>query len=383
MSKEIEYLRICMILKYLVILLVLFQTLEHYTYAKSNNRSNNVDQFLYDKIFQNYAATQNKPDAVAIIAFNRPHYLAQTLASLEKNPESQSLPFFFFLDGGPKAMQQENITLINASSIKIKHIIARQKNYGCPKNHIDSKRFMFDWCGFSRVIILEEDIEVAPNYIGLMHAVDDWAHKNFSNVGIVQTWANIPRSREEKLTLLNAVVESGPSHWWCLIDYCLRKDAWDEIKHVLFEFESYINNIIPDDDEHTLERSKPGRNELITQKMRTLIKKLIYTKGNNPLARFQMNPFPESSWGFIRRRMLIQKFAPCQDAVTAFALYCAGLVKIRTVVNRAIHRGEEGISFTSEKYKAQHAGLALDIFDKDDELQDFIVVSNTDYMPIS
>lgn len=312
----------------------------------------------------------NQPDCVAIIAFNRPHYLAQTIASLEKNPESQTIPFYFFLDGGPKSKQEENKDIITKSAIKHKYIIVRPKNYGCPKNHVDSKRFLFDWCGFKRVIILEEDITVAPSYIHMMHALDTWARKTFSNIGVVQTWACEPKKQCDKKTHLNDVIEAGYDFWWCFIDYCITKQVWDDIKHVLYQFESFVN-LIPDTSEYDVQRSKPAKDPEVSFKIKFWLKHYL------KWIKKQKNMFDLSRAIKAKRLTRIKErahaahFEPCQDAMTGIALYTNGYVKLRTVVNRALHIGEEGISFTKEKFSSSHVNNTLEIFEEDVEIKDF------------
>ncbi len=329
-----------------------------------------LDSYNYDEEYKDISKRMNQPDCVAVIAFNRPQYLAQTIASLEQNPESQTIPFYFFLDGGPKSKQEENKDIITRSAIKHKYIIARPKNYGCPKNHVDSKRFLFDWCGFERVIILEEDIKVAPSYIHTMHALDEWAKKTFANIGAVQTWACDTKKRFNKRNHLNDVIETGYDFWWCFIDYCISKKVWDDIKRVLYQFETFVN-LIPDTSEYDLQRSKPAKHPEVSFKIKFWLKHYLKS------IRKQKNLFDATK--SIKAKRLIRiierahsaHFEPCQDAMTGIALYTNGYVKLRTAVNRAVHIGEEGISFTKEKFDSTHVNSSLEIFNEDFEIKDF------------
>ena len=74
--------------------------------------------FHYEEKFQNIADKTNQTTGIMVVAFNRPHYFRQVIESLEMNPESQTLPFYFFLEGGKGATQQENLEIINSSNIK-------------------------------------------------------------------------------------------------------------------------------------------------------------------------------------------------------------------------------------------------------------------------
>src|SRR5262249_49658539 len=157
----------------------------------------------------------------------RPEYFVQLLESLAKNSEAQELPFFFFLDGGDRAAQKENKRLIENAPFAHKIVIAREYNYGCPKNHIDSKRFLFDWCHFQRIVVLEEDLIVSKKYLEVLLHLHDWATAHYTNIGTVQTWTKCTLSRSEKADKLAVVQEKYPH--WSLVTYCMGRNVWDAI----------------------------------------------------------------------------------------------------------------------------------------------------------
>ena len=88
--------------------------------------------------------------AILVIGFKRLSYFQQTLESLERNPESQTLDFYFYLDGGRESRQDELIEMINTSSIKNKHIVCRESNYGIGRHLIGARREIFDGLGYDR-----------------------------------------------------------------------------------------------------------------------------------------------------------------------------------------------------------------------------------------
>ncbi len=133
------------------------------TSVVSPKNSNN--QWGYQQKYYKFAQKNNVSTGILVNTYNRPQYLQQLIASLEKNPESQTLPFFFVLDGGPNATQKENFELITKSKIKNKEIVARKTNYGCGRSIIDARRFMFEWCDFEKIILFEDDFVASPEYI--------------------------------------------------------------------------------------------------------------------------------------------------------------------------------------------------------------------------
>lgn len=70
----------------------------------------------YNTSYYDFSSEKKQPVGVAIVAFNRPWYLKELLDSLEKNPESLELPFFFF----SKAVLMPNKKKIAGSSMILK-----------------------------------------------------------------------------------------------------------------------------------------------------------------------------------------------------------------------------------------------------------------------
>jgi hypothetical protein len=334
------------------------------SYATGESSLSTSESSNYDPIFHNIAIRENQPHAILIVAFNRPNYLDQVIKSLEKNHESQSLPFYFFLDGGPHSKQQENIALIDASTIKNKTIIARNCNYGCPKNHIDAKRFMFDWCGFDKVVVIEEDLVVSPSFIYMNLELHRWAKENFSNVGVVQCWSYCRLTRKEKLKNLNKVEDSGPN-WWSFVGYCLDNEVWTNIRSILYHYESFVDQI-PQTEEFDKQRSKPSVSFIapnIRSWMRTIMPERI------PMLQIPGKKiFPSTSDFSLQKRYAMEDFSVSQDTTTGFALWMAGYIKIRTVVNRARHVGEEGITVNKEIFDKTFQSIRLHAFPHRDRM---------------
>jgi glycosyltransferase involved in cell wall biosynthesis len=319
--------------------------------------------------YRDIALHENSPVGVLVVAYNRPEYLSQVIASIENNPESTSLPFFFFLDGGPGSAQNENSDLIQRSKIARKGIILRDDNYGCAKNLIDARRFMFDWCQFEKVIVMEDDLIITPQYLGLLIRLHQWAKTKYDNIGPVQAWSYCTLPLKEKRRRLSHVVDSGNS-WWSFLNYCVDRETWNLISPILYEYESRFIDAIPKTADFFLQRSKPGYS-ILAPEIRIWIKELIAHRHPKPVLdqkrQFKCVPLDYESI------FSSDTFEPNQDLMTGFALWMAGLIKVQTVVNRAQHIGRTGITINDQTLW-EHFGfdkIILDEFQTDANLLNF------------
>ncbi len=327
----------------------------------------------YDPAFYQISSRHNQPVAVALVAYNRPEYLQEVLHSLERNPESQTLPFYFFLDGGPDAKQEENRMLIEGSSIVNKQVIMRTRNYGCAKNLIDARRFMFDWCQYERIIVVEDDILLSPHYIRATLGLHEWAQNHYGNVGVSQCWSYCFLSEEEKREKLH-LVQSSDHYWWSFVSYCMDRVVWKQICPLLYEFEARFINKIPWEDEFFKERSKPGLSSMGAS-IRAWVKQLL--EAGTP-RQIQGSPLLKMNVD-VRSLIAANNYdVTSQDLMTGLALWLAGYVKIETVVNRARHIGEHGVTVDEELFQLlAHDRISLEDFEEDALLTEFQVVDRT------
>ncbi len=322
---------------------------------------------VYDQKYQDMAIRENTPVGVVVVAYNRPSYFLQVIKSIEENPEAAHLPFFFMLDGGPLAEQEENTKMIQASSIAHKEIILRERNYGCAKNLIDARRFMFDWCKFEKIIVMEDDLVITPQYLGLLLRLHQWAKENYDNVGVVQAWTSCLLNYEEKKQRLNEVVGGG-AFWWSFVSYCIDQETWAMMSPILYEYESRFIDAIPQTEEFFKQRSKPNLSDKV-EEIRQWIWELI---NDRPMKSFvDQRTFKTKRLNY--ESIFTNKlFEPNQDHMTGFALWMAGLIKIQTVVNRAKHIGEVGLTCDNKSFKAHKFDkIILDGFEEDHELTSF------------
>jgi len=310
-----------------------------------------------------------QPTAVAVIAYNRPDYLKELLLSLEKNEESQTLPFFFFLDGGPQSAQEDNIQLIERSPIKYKTIVKRPENFGCFKNNVDSKRYLFDWCGFEKVVVIEEDLIVSPDYLRLLLRFHKWATSRFSNVGTVQMWNYCFLPREEKKKYLISVQETR--EWWSLVSYCIGKNVWDSISPFLYEYEERFVDPLIGKEEHYLSRSKPHFGPFFEEIKQWQQEKLAFFKTNKPLHK-EANKIRSRFDFFHIFRPDGGHSSGSQDTMTTLFIGLTGHTRLETVVNRARSIGARGLTTNASSWKkAGFDRIHLDLFQEDHSIQRF------------
>ena len=322
--------------------------------------------FAFDLSYTNYSDRSQLPDAVAVIAFNRPEYLKKLIQSLEQNPESSQIPFFFFLDGGEGNTQIENQSLVDLSRIANRNVVLREKNYGCPMNHLEAAKFLFDWCGFKRVVFIQEDLMVSCSYLQTLFRLHDWANEHYANIGTVQLWSYCCLNRSKKMERLTKVQEVSPH--WSMVSYCIGKNVWDAISPFLSEYQKYILPLM-DDPNYRIARSKP-RNGPTARSWREWVERHAVSYDRAAvLASYQSHlplwesTTPQNFW------FLGDTFPMNQDEITSYAIWLAGFTRIQTEVNRAIHIGHRGIS--GDWSKAPISEMKLHQFAEDLELYNF------------
>ncbi len=348
--------------------------------AQGNFSLPSLESYQYNSKYKDISLHTNQPVGVAIIAFNRPHYLKQLIASLEKNPESQTLPFYFFLDGGPRAKQKEIIEVIEQSLIKHKEIICRPRNVGCSKNGIDSMRFMLDWCGFNKIIYFEDDLLVSPFYITVTLNLHKWALENYRNVGAVSCWSYCFLDRDTKEAQREWVQEPPSKYFFSFVTYCLDKSVWDKIKPILYEYETQFVDRIPHSEKFAGPRSLPTK-WADAQKIRAWMIQLRTIKDQqeaNAIVSLQMQDGKKDFPASRVNKDISNHFSPTNkfnvnfDDLLTFSMWMNGYLKIETVVNRVIHIGDEGISMNPYLINYLEINkVKLDIFNEDINLTVF------------
>lgn len=125
---------------------------------------------------------------IVVFAYNRPEHLKRTLELLQCNQELSESPLYFFVDG-PKGKSEdmtrvESVRSVVNDFVSNNHenakVILRPQNVGLALNVIDGVSSVLKQ--YDRIIVLEDDISVAPTFLGIMNSLLD-RYKNFKDIG--------------------------------------------------------------------------------------------------------------------------------------------------------------------------------------------------------
>ena len=267
--------------------------------------------------------------AILLLGFNRVDYFEQTLAALEANTAAHECDLHVYLDGGEKARQSELVELVQSSTFENPTFVLRQENWGIGRHLIDARRTLFDTHAYDRVILLEDDMLIAPSYIQTVMDLSDWSQQ-FSDVGTVMAYNINHDAAELQANQLPHVVATN-RHFW---GYAMTREVWDIIKHIIYDFErKYLSKNTYRDRSHFRIRWMFMRSVMSKKRQIRTGKNLIPPECLTP-------PFPR----------IPRKSPTSQDAITALALWHHGFGRITTRVSRAEYIGVEGFSFSPKLY---------------------------------
>lgn len=267
--------------------------------------------------------------AILLLGFNRVDYFQQTLSALEANSAAHECDLHVYLDGGEKARQSELVELVQSSTFENPTFVLRQENWGIGRHLIDARRTLFDIHAYDRVILLEDDMLLAPSYIQTVMDLSDWSQQ-FSDVGTVMAYNINHDAAELQANQLPHVVATN-RHFW---GYAMTREVWDIIRHIIYDFErKYLSKNTYRDRSHFRIRWMFMRSVMSKKRHIRTGKNLIPPECLTP-------PFPR----------IPRKSPTSQDAITALALWHHGFGRITTRVSRAEYIGVEGFSFSPKLY---------------------------------
>lgn len=267
--------------------------------------------------------------ALLLLGFNRVDYFQQTLNALEANKAAHECDLHVYLDGGEKARQSELVTLVEASSFEDPTFVLRDENWGIGRHLIDARRTLFDDLSYERIILLEDDMLLAPSYIQTVLDLSDWSQQ-FCDVGTVMAYNINHDSAELQANQMPHIVATN-RHFW---GYVMTREVWDIIKHIIYDFEvKYLSKNTYRDRSHFRIRWMFMRSIMSRKRNQRSGKRLIPNECLTP-------PFPR----------IPRKSPTSQDAITALALWHHGFGRITTRVSRAEYIGVEGFSFSPQLY---------------------------------
>lgn len=111
------------------------------------------------------------PAPIAIFVFKRPTHTRRLLESLQANPDFLQSPIYFFADGARNVKEQIDVNsvrqLIEEFAHPQKTVIHAPANQGLAKSITQG---VTQLCAkYGRAIVVEDDLVVAPNFLGYMN----------------------------------------------------------------------------------------------------------------------------------------------------------------------------------------------------------------------
>ena len=268
-------------------------------------------------------------NAILLLGFNRVDYFGQTFAALQANDAAHDCDLHVYLDGGEKAKQDEIVALVKASTFENVNYVLRDKNWGIGRHLIDARRTLFDELNYERVILLEDDMILAPSYIQTVLDLSKWSQQ-YCDVGTVMAYNINADSLEQQQSQHQHVIATN-RHFW---GYVLTRDVWQIIKPIVYDFES----------KYLMKTSYAKRSHF---RIRWMFMRSWMSKKRQARSGKRMVPDECLSAPFPK---IPRKSPTSQDAITALALWHHGFARITTRVSRAQYIGVEGFSFSPEVY---------------------------------
>ena len=152
---------------------------------------------------------------IAIFAFNRPQHLNNLFASLMANPEAKFSEIFLFVDG-PRNSDDQKLT---AETKKIGEYFAsflnltifqNQKNLGLSESILGGIDKVL--LNHNRVIVLEDDLELSPNFLRFINRGLD-VHRSDLSVASIQGFSMIDLKPSETSYFLRGADCWGWATW--------------------------------------------------------------------------------------------------------------------------------------------------------------------------
>ena len=171
---------------------------------------------------------------IGIISFDRPHYLAQLLASLEAQADAPAVEYHLFQDGAvnkfsgrqvgdPENVRQSAEIFLESKLGDMREAHVRQANVGIGINQLEA----YDWmCAhYERVVMLENDVVLSPHWARLLPALFEGLAAHPDTFGFTTDFKR-RCERHEIEANLGRVMYAHP-HWWMI---AFTPDRWARIR---------------------------------------------------------------------------------------------------------------------------------------------------------
>ncbi len=261
-----------------------------------------------------------EPAPVAILSFDRPHYLRQVLAALARQEGAglAARPVFLFQDGwhnaysGRGAARFEDVeACIAAFRELVPHgeVMAAANNIGVAENYLRAETHLFETLGAECGFFFEDDLVPAPRYLATLEALRA-ATAEIAEVGYFACYGHLQASEAEQLARPRQMRRL--EHLW---GFGLFRRHWRALQPMMADYYELVRGR----DYHPRTRRTP-----------------------EILARY--------------RAKGVLAAASSQDDVKKALTYHLGRVALNTTVASARYIGERGLHATPERYAAAGYG---------------------------
>ncbi|MGI6242113.1 MAG: glycosyltransferase [Prevotella sp.] len=125
---------------------------------------------------------------ILLFAYNRPQHVKRAVASLLQNAEAHASDLYVFSDAAKTPLDEEAVQLVrmaihNIEGFRRVTIVERKENWGLARSIIDGVTSIVNQYG--RVIVLEDDLVVAPYFLRFMNEALD-TYEDEPRVGHIQ-----------------------------------------------------------------------------------------------------------------------------------------------------------------------------------------------------
>jgi hypothetical protein len=173
---------------------------------------------------------------IAIISFNRPHFLAQLVDSLQAQTALNGRPVFLFQDNavspfsGIRYAADEDIAACVAifrARFPDSRVFLAPHNLGIARNILRAEEFLFAELGTEIAYFLEDDMVLSPHYLTMMDRISAWVERT-DRVGYFSAYGALTmpleRQRQEASTMRRLAY-----HW----AFGLTRRHWSELREWL------------------------------------------------------------------------------------------------------------------------------------------------------
>lgn len=270
--------------------------------------------------------------ACAVLCFNRPDYLKQTLDSLMSAKESNSFDWWIFQDGiindvsghvyTEKEEHDEVTKLAKEVNFPNKRFVKQLYNLAPARLRYIIYHRIFECSDYDAVFVFEDDMIVGKDYLVLLRKMMN----QFPNhIGILYTEKSV-KNPQKKLSFLKEIVSAR------LWGHYMTRATWDKIKK---DYKKYYESMC----------------------------KIDYHQRRNPDHAVRENMPDEAPW--VMDDVIVNRL--CEKY---------GVLKLRPLVSRAKYIGKFGmVAFKNPGYFEENVGTQSDVlqYPEDSKLKKFYI----------